>query len=394
MALSRREWMRGLGRGPGWGWPGVALAARGREAWAAAGGVGLPPEEGAIRLDSNENPLGPGPHVVRALVEGLDEAGRYPTNAQPSMQALREALAGAHGVKPEQVVLGAGSGEILRHAVRVYCGPGRPLVTAAPSFEVPERVAERVGVEVKRVPVDAAGRLDLEAMAGAAVGAGLVFVCNPNNPTGTVHGAAAVAEFVGRVKRASPETAVLIDEAYHDYVTAPAYQTARPVALAERDVFITRTFSKAYGLAGLRIGYAVGQAATMEPLGRWALTFNQNVAGVAAALAALGQPEHVAAERRRNAEVRAFTVEFFRRAGVRVLDAQGNFVFVETGRPAADFREACRQAGVLVGRPFPPLDARHARISLGTLEEMRRATAVFAKVLGVTTSAAARGGEA
>jgi histidinol-phosphate aminotransferase len=288
------------------------------------------------------------------------------------------------------VVLGAGSGEILRNAVRAYTSAARPLVTASPSFETPERLAEKLGIPVRRVPVDSAGRLDIDGMVTAATGAGLLFFCNPNNPTATVHGAKAVADLVARVRRASPETAILIDEAYHDYVTDPAYQTAIPLALAEPHVFVTRTFSKAYGMAGLRIGYAVGQAATIATLGRWTLTFNQNAPGVAAAMAALEHPEYIEAERRRNTEVRDFTLKFFRTAGFKATESQGNFIFVEIGRPAAAFRDACREQHVLVGRPFPPLDQRHVRISIGTMEEMRRATAVFAKVLGVTTTSAAR----
>ncbi len=391
MAVSRRA-VLGFGRetagrlsGAGW-W----VAARGREAAEAAGGRAAAVDADVLQLDSNENPLGPGPHVVEALLAALDDAGRYPTNARPSMQELREALAAAHGVKPEQVVLGAGSGEILRNAVRAFTSPTRPLVTAAPSFETPERLAEQVGTPVRRVPVDTAGRLDVDGLAAAARGAGLVFFCNPNNPTGTVHGAATVSAFVARVRRESPETVILIDEAYHDYVTDPAYQTAVPTALAEPQVVVTRTFSKAYGLAGLRIGYAVGRRETMATLGRWAVTFNQNAPGQAAALAALARPDHIAAERQRNRDVRDFTQQFFRTAGCRVTDSQGNFVFVDLGRPAAGFRDGCRARKVLVGRPFPPLDQTHVRISLGTAEEMRRATAVFAELLGVTAPAGGR----
>src|SRR5207249_3272543 len=142
--------------------------------------------------------------------------------------------------------------------------------------------------------------LDLDKMAEAARGAGLIYICNPNNPTSTVQSAKAVADFVSRVRRESPETAVLIDEAYHDYVTDPGYASALPLALEQPNVFVTRTLSKAYGMAGLRIGYAVGQAPTIEKLARWAMTFNQNTLGVAAGIAGLEDAAHIEAERARN----------------------------------------------------------------------------------------------
>ncbi|PYQ19539.1 MAG: hypothetical protein DMF81_21530 [Acidobacteria bacterium] len=212
--------------------------------------------------------------------------------------------------------------------------------------------------------------------------AGLIFFCNPNNPTSTVHPARAVTEFVTRVRKESPDTAILIDEAYHDYVTDPGYATAVPLALEHPNVVVTRTLSKAYGMAGMRIGYAVGQPRAIENFNRWGITFNQNSLAVAAAVASLGDPAHIDAERARNTEARAFTTRFFQDLGCRVMDSQANFLFVETGRPAREFKEACARRGILVGRAFPPLDKSHARVSIGTVDEMQRAGVVIAEVLG------------
>jgi len=364
-------------------------AARGREASVAGGDPASAPTAPALRLDSNENPLGPGPAATDALTRELAEAGRYPTNARPSTADLRTAIARRASVAPENVALGAGSGEILRIAVRLYTSSSRHLVTAAPSYEQPEKMAAQLGVGVRRVPVDRDGRLDLDKMAQAARWAGLVFLCNPNNPTSTVHPAAAVAEFVARVGRESPDTAILIDEAYHDYVAHPAYATAVPLALLRPNVVVSRTLSKAYGLAGMRVGYAVGQPQAVEAFNRWAMKYNTNTLAVAAALASLEDPAHIEAERGRNAHARAFTTRVFTNLGCRVMDAQTNFVFVETGCPAAEFREACARRGVLVGREFPPLDKTHARVSIGTIEEMQQASAVFGEVLGSARSGAA-----
>jgi histidinol-phosphate aminotransferase len=363
----------------------AAVAARGREAAVGAGAAASarPSARGnEILLDSNENPLGPGPRAMEALERAFADAGRYPTNARPSMGELRETIARKHSVRPENVVLGAGSWELLRSAVRLHTSSSRHLVTAAPSFEQPERTAEQLGSPVRRVPVDEDGALDLERMAQAARWAGLVFLCNPNNPTGTVHSARAVAEFVLRVRRESPETAILIDEAYHDYVTDPGYASALGLALEHPNVFVTRTLSKAYGMAGMRVGYAVGQARTIEAFARWAITFNQNSLAVAAAVAALGDPAHIETERARNAEARQFATRFFRGRGYKVMDSQTNFVFVEIGRPAEAFKAACAKLGVMVGRPFPPLEKTHARVSVGTLDEMKLASGLIGQVLG------------
>src|SRR5262249_60994499 len=240
---------------------------------------------------------------------------------------------------------------IVRTAVRLYTSSARALVTAAPTFEQPESMAGQLGVPGKRVPVDQAGRLDLEKMAQAARWAGLVYLCNPNNPTGTVHASKAVAEFVARVRRESPDTGILIDEAYHDYVTDPAYATALPLALEHPNVVVARTLSKAYGMAGLRVGYAVAQARTIEAFSRWAITFNQTSLTVAAAIAGLGDASHIEAERARNTAVRLYTTGVFRDLGFRVMPSETNFVFVDIGRPAPAFHEACPNQNLRVRPP-------------------------------------------
>jgi histidinol-phosphate aminotransferase len=375
---------------------GLWIAARGHEEYQAQAAQGatqprrpeLPPGVKAIRISSNENPLGPGKAALDAITRKFPEAGRYPFNATPADSALVAAIATKFGAKPENVVLGAGSQEILKSAVRAFTSPARGLVTAAPSFENCPNVARKLGHPVTEVKVDAALRLDLDGMAAAAKGAGLVFLNNPNNPTATVHGAKAVANFVQKVRAASPDTVILIDEAYHDYVTDPSYESAIPLAMQTPNVFVARTFSKAYGMAGLRIGYGIGQAATMKPMAQLKMPYNISVFGVAAALAAFADAKHIEEERARNTEVRAFTVKALEDMGFKSSNSQGNFLFVETGRPADEFRDACAKQGIMVGRPFPPLEKTHARISLGTMEEMKRATAVFRNVLRPVTTTA------
>ena len=387
MPLSRRSFLHLATAPPSFS----VLAARGLEAHLAeahrSGGAPalVPPGVDEIRISSNENPLGPGNAVLDAIVAKFPEAGRYPFNSTPGETSLTAAIAAKYKVKPENIVLGAGSQELLKNAVRSFTSPARGLVTASPTFENCPANAKRLGHPVVEVPVDSNLRLDLEPMIAAAKGAGLIFFNNPNNPTATVHGANAVADFVSRVHKLSPDTKILIDEAYHDYVTDTSYQSAIPLALERPNVFVTRTFSKAYGMAGMRVGYAIGRVETMKPLATLKMPYNVSVLGIAAAISALGDPKHIDAERARNTEVRAFTVRALNDLGCRSSESQGNFLFTDIGRPAKAFREACAKQGVMVGRDFPPFEKTHVRISLGTMEEMRKATEVFRSVLKADT---------
>ena len=397
MSLSRRAFLSTLGPGEPGALSSSMIAARGREALMAtepgSPGIPRPPDLDEIRISSNENPFGPGPAAIRTLRAQLDQSRRYPTNARISDADFRERLAKKFDVKPDHIVLGPGSTEILRNSVHIFVGVDKPLVTGECSFENPVEDAERFGYPVKTIPLTSDLSLDLDKMAGASIGAGLVYLCNPNNPTATVHSADAVKDFVKFVSKESPYTHILIDEAYHDYVTDSSYETAVEPAMRYRNVFISRTFSKAYGMAGLRQGYAVGGKETIDKLRSLKLTFGTNVLGMAAAVGALDDPGHIEREVVRNTETRKYTLDFFRRAGYRATDSQTNFIFVSLGRPAKEFREACEKYKVKVGRDFPPYEKTHARISIGTMDEMRRATDVFQQVLGSSaTDSSGQGG--
>ena len=224
-------------------------------------------------------------------------------------------------------------------------------------------------------------------MAAAARGAGMVYLCNPNNPTATIHPASAIESFIKDVHQSSPDTLILIDEAYHDYVTDPAHATMVPLAMSRENLVVARTFSKAYGMAGLRLGFGCGHPETMGKLRRYLVMCN--VLAIAAAVPSIRDQGHIDRECERNAEVRRFTLDFFDKAGYSASESQTNFLFVNLGRPAKEFREACAKDKVFVGRDFPPMEKTHCRISLGTMDEMRRATEVFAKVLGIKASDAA-----
>jgi histidinol-phosphate aminotransferase len=387
MAVSRRAFVRTVGRAGTLGLGGLALAARGSEAatgWAARGVEPAPVPSTLIRLDSNENPVGPLPEAVEAMKAAIVHGGRYPRFMGPG---LVQDLARLHGTSPEGVVLGAGSGEILRMAVDACTSPTRGLVTALPTFESPAARTRQLGRPLVEVPVEARTlQIDLDAVADKARDAGLVFLCNPNNPTGSLHSGKAMRECLARLRRTAPETVVLVDEAYHDYVDDSAYESMLSVALTDPNVIVSRTFSKAYGMAGIRLGYAVGMPATIARLAAWRLVNGVNLLALAAGRAALAAQAAIAAERARNAQVRAFTAQVFSDLGFAPAPSQANFVFVDIRSDARAFQDACRARGVMVGRPFPPLDT-WTRVTIGTMDEMRQAAGVFKQVLASTPSA-------
>jgi histidinol-phosphate aminotransferase len=381
VSVSRRSFMKVVGVGGVGAFAMPLLSARGAEAAIAMRGVSpLEAPLGSptgIRLDSNENPNGPGKAVLDAVYSAFDVANRYPGGPTA---ALAGQIAKARGVALENVIMGCGSTEILHLAVRAFTSPTKALVVASPTFEDPARVAEAIGSPVRAVPVTGALKLDLDAMAGAARGAGLVYLCNPNNPTATVHGAAAVNNFIQTLGRTSPETTILVDEAYHEFVEDPSYATAIPVAMENPRVFVARTFSKIYGLAGLRIGYALGRAETIKAMAPMKIVNSTNMLAVAGAMAALNDTAHIDRERTLNHDAKVFTQRFFEKVGYTVIPSDANFMMVDIRQDSTKFQEACKSRGVLVGRPFPPLTT-HARISVGTMDEMQRATEIFKRVL-------------
>src|SRR5262249_19655831 len=199
----------------------------------------------------------------------------------------------------------------------------------------------------------------------------------------------AIAEFVKKVRATSPTTAIHIDEAYLDYSADPG-GTAAPLALQYPDVFITRTFSKAYGMAGLRLGYAIGQPATLKKLASaWGLG-SVNVLTAAGATAAMKDTAHMDAERIENKKVRDFMLAGFKEMGITGPGSNSNFVFLNIGRPAAEFRDACAKRNVFVARDFPPMEKTHARITVGTMDEMKKAMDVFKEVLSARSTTAAQ----
>jgi histidinol-phosphate aminotransferase len=393
MALSRRQFVQTAAVGAG-----AALTSnvwgRGREniVWSAFEAELQAVEKGMICIASNENPVGPGKKVMdslRALLEGGARPGRYSNGTGP----LTEAICAHFKVKPENVLLSEGSTEILRAATQVFTAKTKPLVGTIPTYEECAGYAELIGNPVRGVKLSSEFKIDLDPFLDRSKGAGLVFYCNPNNPTATYVGAKATRDFLSKLNSASPDTTVLIDEAYFDYVTDPDHETHVPLALENPRIIVARTFSKAYGMAGLRQGYAIAHPDTIKKLRPWvgsSGTGSLNVFGMAAATAAISQDASFTTnERNRNKAVRDMVTKWFNDRGMKPTDCQANFMFVNIGTPAKAFRDACRAKGVMVARDFPPFEKTHARISLGTMEEMTKAVQVFGDVLAKKSTAAA-----
>jgi histidinol-phosphate aminotransferase len=387
--LTRRKFVQTVGIGAAGTFGASWIGARGREdlVWSAlAPSVEASQAMNMIPLSSNENPLGPGKVVLDAIQKAFGPNGAEPGRYSNATGALRDALSKHLGVTSANLTLGCGSTQILRTATHVYTERTKALVGTIPTYEECAGYAAMLGHPVRAVSLGRDFQMDLDRLATASRGAGLVFYCNPNNPVATYTGAAATRDFIARVHRISPETTILVDEAYFDYVTHADHQTMIPLALEDPRVIVARTFSKAYGMAGLRLGYAVGHPDAIRKMSDWdsgSGTSSLNVLALHAGVAAIEQgTAFTDNERARNTAVRDFTVKWFADRGMKSTESHTNFLFVNIGVPAKQFRDGCLAKGVRVGRDFPPFENAWCRISLGTMDEMKKAVTVFGEVLG------------
>ena len=361
MALSRRGFLGTIGAGA------AAVAVTrlplAEFGWAEPPRVKTP--GGPILLNSNENPYGTFSSVHQALTEAQAICNRYPWHEGENLAAL---LAARYKVKPEQIVLANGSVDILRMAADACCGPSKPLVQASPTFEALMFYAERRQAPVVKLPLRSDYAHDLDAMLKPARDAGLVYICNPNNPTGSITARKDIESFLKRLGGDGPY--VLLDEAYHHFADSPEY-----VSFLERPVdyprlIVARTFSKIYGMAGLRLGYSISSKEAAKRLSGFAVFDSPNAPAARAGMAAL---KDEVSETQMARKVLADRAEFMRQAGARklhVIPSQANFVMMEIGRPVKPAIGHFKQRNILIGRPFPPMDT-YARISLSTPDDMR-----------------------
>jgi histidinol-phosphate aminotransferase len=327
-----------------------------------------------VRLSSNENPYGPSPAALKAMTEGFSLAWRYPDEYA---DMLAEELARGHGIPGEQVLLGDGSGEILKLCAAAFTGRDKKIVIANPTFEAVARHAGVATAEVVKIDLTSDYSHDLKKMLAASNGAGLVYICNPNNPTASITPKNEMSDFLAKV---SPGTIVLVDEAYHHYVESKDYESVIPLVKQYANLIVARTFSKIYGMAGLRCGYCVTQRENISRLKMHQIYDSVNIMALVAALASLKDPEQVARGQKLNSEVKKTVYAELDALGYRYIPSHANFMMIDMRREVRPVINAFRERGVEVGRLFPPLP-NFMRVTIGTAPQMKTFLTTFREVM-------------
>jgi len=343
-----------------------------------------PSRDEIILINSNENPYGPSAHAIAAITGSEGVSCRYPDGLYAR---TKEAIAALHKVGVENIALGCGSTEILRVCDAAFVGPGKNLVVAEPTFEAVTYYANVSRAKAVKIPLTSDFHHDLPAMAVACSnGAGLVYVCNPNNPTGTINTRDEFADFLAKIPAA---TYVLVDEAYFHFVEDQRYASVVDMIPHHPNLIVARTFSKVYGMAGMRLGYAVGQKETIAAMRPQVLFDNGNAAVLAASIASLNDPEIVPLNKKRLNETRKWVTAELAKDGHRVIPSEANFFMVDIGSDVTPVIQAFREKKIMVGRKFPSM-GRYLRVSVGKPEEMRAFLAAFRQIVpGGSRSAAA-----
>jgi len=306
------------------------------------------------------------------MTDAFKLAWRYPDEQN---RILISSLARLNGVAPEQILLGDGSSEILKICAATFTGKDRRLVVADPTFEAIADYSTAAGAETTKVPLTPSYSHDLAAMA-ATPNAGLIYICNPNNPTASITPKDEVRKFIGEIPQ---DTTVLVDEAYFHFADTPEYESVIPLIKDHPNFIVARTFSKIYGMAGLRCGYAVAQKETIERMRPLQMWDSVNCIALAAAIASINDVAQVANGRRLNSETRAFTVSQLESLGYKSIPSQANFTMFDVKRPVLPVINALKERKVQVGRLFPSMP-NHMRLTIGKRAEMEGFLAAFRQV--------------
>jgi histidinol-phosphate aminotransferase len=336
--------------------------------------VGKNPDLSVVRLSSNENPYGPSPAALKAITDAFALCWRYPDEYE---QALVEALAKLHGVLNNQILPGAGSGEILKIAATAFTDQSRKLVVANPTFEAIGAYARTTQAEVARIDLTSTYAHDLQRMLGAANGAGLIYICNPNNPTASITPKDQIRAFLAKVPG---QTIVLIDEAYHHYVESSDYESVIPLVKEYPNLIVARTFSKIYGMAGLRCGYCITQPELIQRMRVHQTWDSVNIMALVAAKASLQDVAYVEQGRKRNTEVRKYVNSELEKSGFKYIPSHANFLMIDLRQEARPIVGAMRANRVEVGRVFPALP-NFMRVTIGTKPQMETFVSVFREAI-------------
>jgi histidinol-phosphate aminotransferase len=343
--------------------------------------------DGFAKLANNENPYGPPDSVMKAMTQAFKYANRY---GYPDGGIVDE-IAKHHGVKPENIMLGAGSGEILDVVGSAFAGGGKKVVGVEPSYsQVYQHVTSVKGAAIT-LPLTEDYRQDMQAIIRATKthyrDVGFVYLCNPNNPTGRIVTKTEIKQLLDGLPEDMP---VLIDEAYHHFVEDPNYATSVPYVLEGRPVIVTRTFSKIAALAGMRLGYAVASREFIQQMRPFS-TGTVNAIVKWGGVAALKDTASQAQVKKVTLELRKKTTSELQGMGYAVIPSETNFFMVNLKRPVVPVIDEFRKKNVQVGRPFPPMN-EHLRVSIGTADEMNRFMVAFKDIMASPVKAATTGG--
>ena len=368
ISISRRKFAHLLGAGA------AAAVVRPRLTFAAQPVASPATTSSVVRLSSNENPYGPSPKALKAMNGAFGLSCRYPDE---HADELIEALAKLNGVNRDQILLGDGSGEILKLCADTFTGATRgKLVVADPTFEAILNHASVNGAEVVKVPLTAISFAhDLPRMAAAAKES-LVYICNPNNPTASITPKDDVRDFISKAPR---QTIILVDEAYYHYADSPDYESVIPLIKDYPNLIVARTFSKIYGMAGLRCGYCVAQKESIDRLRPHQMWDSVNIMALAAAVASLSDPEQVTHGRRLNSEAKTYVTNELDAMGYKQIPSQANFIMIDLKRRVVPLIQAMKQRNVQVGRLFPALP-NYMRVTIGKRAEMEAFLSAFREV--------------
>jgi histidinol-phosphate aminotransferase len=382
ISISRRRFAQLLGAGAAVAVARPALSFAGPPPDASPAAPSSGTAGAVVRLSSNENPYGPSSKALKAMTDAFGLSCRYPDD---TAELLIDALAKHNGVNRDQILLGDGSGEILKICAETFTGStngknatgGRgKLVVADPTFEAILAHAKVYGADVAKVPLTLTFSHDLSKMAIAAK-EGLIYICNPNNPTASITPKSELNAFIAKASR---QTMILVDEAYHHYADSPDYESVIPLIKDNPNLIVARTFSKIYGMAGLRCGYCVAQREVIERMRPHQSWDSVNLMALAAATASLNDPDQVANGRRLNSEAKAFVISELDKMGYEQIPSQANFIMFNVKGPVVPLIQGLKQRNVQVGRLFPALP-NHMRLTIGKKTEMEAFLAAFHQVV-------------